>query len=364
MAAISPNDAPVRKILHVDADSFYASVEVLDDPSLKGKPLAVGGSKARSVVATASYEARKFGVRSAMPSLTAAKLCPGLIFVRPRFERYREVSRQMRMIFADYTSLIEPLSLDEAYLDVTDNLRGIALPTDVATEIRDRIRSEIGVTVSAGVAYNKFLAKQASDERKPDGQFVFSPKNGPAYMERLAVERFHGNGPATADRMRMLDIRTGLDLKGRSIEFLTEHFGKSGAHFHALARGIDLRPVVPNRERKSVGVEHTYDVDIRDAEDVHFAIGKLASDLVARCGRHGVVGRTLTAKIKLDDFEQLTRSLTDVNGFSRLEQIAEAAARLVRDVDPQGRGIRLLGLSASNFGSEEKPETDGQLRLF
>src|SRR4051795_8289292 len=246
IAAMQSDDRPPRKIIHVDMDAFYASVEQRDEPRLKGKPVAVGGGH-RGVVAAASYEARKFGVRSAMPSVTARRKCPELIFVKPRFDVYRAVSGQIRAIFAQYTPLIEPLSLDEAYLDVTENLPGIASATRIAEEIRARIRTETGLTASAGVSYNKFLAKLASDQNKPDGLFVITPAQGPAFVEALPVGRFHGIGPATEARMHRLGIRTGADLKAQPLPVLEQHFGKVGPHFHAIARGIDHRPVRPDR---------------------------------------------------------------------------------------------------------------------
>src|SRR6187551_2549917 len=241
---------PQRKIIHVDMDAFYASVEQRDNPELRGKPLAVGG-QIRGVVAAASYEARKFGIRSAMPSATAKRRCPDLIFVKPRFDAYRAVSLQIRAIFADYTPLIEPLSLDEAYLDVTEDLKGIGIATRIAEAIRAQIRAETGLTASAGVSYNKFLAKLASDQNKPDGLFVITPAQGPAFVEALPVGRFHGAGPATEARMHRLGIRTGADLKAQSLSVLQRHFGKAGPTYHAIARGIDERPVRPGRIRKS-----------------------------------------------------------------------------------------------------------------
>src|SRR5437764_4770665 len=242
-----------RKIIHVDMDAFYASVEQRDDPGLRGKPVAVGGSRARGVVAAASYEARKFGVRSAMPSVTARRKCPDLIFVKPRFVVYKEVSLQIRAIFAEHTAIIEPLSLDEAYLDVTENLQGIASATEIAEQIKGKIRAETQLTASAGVSYNKFLAKLASDHRKPDGLFVITPEMGPGFVEILPVRKFHGIGPATARKMEQLGIRTGLDLKAQTLDFLQQHFGKAGSYY--CWRGIDERPVRADRIRKSVGAE-------------------------------------------------------------------------------------------------------------
>lgn len=255
-----------RKIIHIDMDAFYASVEQRDNPELRGKPVAVGGAAARGVVAAASYEARKYGVHSAMPSVTAKRKCPDLIFVKPRFEVYRAVSQQIREIFAEYTPVVEPLSLDEAYLDVTDNLKGMEIATEIAEEIRAKIKAATKLTASAGISYNKFLAKMASDQRKPDGLFVITPKNGPAFVEALPVKKFHGVGPATAERMKRLGIETGLDLRQQSLASLQEHFGKSGPYFYGIARGIDERRVQPDRVRKSVGAEDTFVEDIYELE--------------------------------------------------------------------------------------------------
>ena len=253
-----------RKIIHVDMDAFYASVEQRDNPDLRGKPVAVGGSRERGVVAAASYEARKFGVRSAMPSITAKRMCPDLIFVKPRFDVYKAVSLQIRAIFAEHTPLIEPLSLDEAYLDVTENLQGIASATEIAEAIRARIRAETGLTASAGVSYNKFLAKLASDHRKPDGLFVITPKMGAEFIEDLPVGKFHGIGPATTAKMNGYGIYTGIDLRAQSLEFLRHHFGKSGAYYYWISRGVDERLVRADRVRKSVGAENTFSTDLAD----------------------------------------------------------------------------------------------------
>src|SRR4051794_39832718 len=251
-----------RKVIHIDMDAFFASVEQRDNPDLRGKAVAVGGERERGVVTAASYEARRFGVRSAMPSVTARRKCPDLIFVKPRFDVYKAVSSQIRAIFADYTPLIETLSLDEAYLDVTENLKGIASATQIAHEIRARIRAETGLTASAGVSYNKLLAKLASDQNKPDGLFVITPRMGPAFVEALPVGRFHGVGLATEARMHRLGIRTGADLKAQSVAVLEQHFGKAGPYFHDIARGVDRRPVCPDRIRKSVGAETTFVRDL------------------------------------------------------------------------------------------------------
>ncbi len=261
-----------RKIIHVDMDAFFASVEQRDDPALRGRPVAVGSATGRGVVAAASYEARKFGVRSAMPSVTALRRCPGLVFVPHRFDVYRAVSRQIRAIFEDYTPLVEPLSLDEAYLDVTANLRALPSATATASEIRARIREETRLTASAGISYNKFLAKIASDQNKPDGQFVITPATGPAFVADLPVARFHGVGPRTTEKMHRLGIHTGADLRARDLAFLKAHFGKAGAWYHAIARGEDDREVTPDRPRKSASSEMTVDVDLATPEAVEAAL--------------------------------------------------------------------------------------------
>src|ERR1700732_99782 len=253
----SAEPARQRKIIHIDMDAFYASGEQRDNPELRGKPVAVGGSRERGIVAAASYEAREFGVHSAMPSVTAKRKCPDLIFVKPRFDVYKAVSLQIRAIFAEYTPIIEPLSLDEAYLDVTENLKGMASATQIAETIRTKIRTESGLTASAGVSYNKFLAKLASDHRKPDGLFVITPKMGPAFVERLPVEKFHGVGPATAAKLHRLGIKTGFDLREQTLAFLQQHFGKPGPYYYWIARGGHERPVRGDRIRNSLGAENT-----------------------------------------------------------------------------------------------------------
>lgn len=340
----------VRKIIHIDMDAFYASVEQRDDPALRGWPIAVGSPRERGVVAAASYEARRFGVRSAMPSKTALRLCPDLVFVVPRFDHYREISRQIRAIFAEYTPLIEPLSLDEAYLDVTENLKGIPLATRIAREIRAAILERTGLTASAGVSYNKFLAKLASDHRKPNGQFVITPEMGPAFVEELGVSKFHGIGPATAAKMERLGIRTGRDLRAQSLAFLQEHFGKAGAHFHAISRGIDERPVVPDRPRKSSGSETTYQRDLGDPEEVEAGVETLADEVWEWCEKAGALGRTVTVKVKYADFTQVTRSRTSPGQVDSRAVLAEIAVELVRSVFPLRKKIRLLGVTVSNFG--------------
>ena len=359
-----PRDVPVRKIIHVDMDAFYASVEQRDNPELRGKPVAVGGSAARGVVAAASYEARVFGVHSAMASVTAKRKCPDLIFVKPRFEVYRMVSQQIREIFADYTSLIEPLSLDEAYLDVTENLKGMEIATEIGAEIRARIFAATGLTASAGISYNKFLAKMASDQRKPNGQFVITPKNGPAFVEALPVKKFHGVGPATAERMKKHGIETGLDLKMKPLAYLQQHFGKSGAYFYGIARGIDERRVRPDRIRKSVGAEDTFSEDISDLTRAEGELRPLAEKVWRYCEAHDISGKTVTVKIKYADFTQATRARTLPSNFARIEDILAVADQLLATVHPFRRPVRLLGVTLSsltNAGASSESGDEPQL---
>lgn len=354
--------AQVRKIIHVDMDAFYASVEQRDNPELRGKPVAVGNEEARGVVAAASYEAREYGVRSAMPSVTAAaRKCPDLIFVKPRFNVYRSVSQQIREIFAEYTSLIEPLSLDEAYLDVTENLKGMLIATEIALEIRAKIKAVTGLNASAGMSYNKFLAKMASDLNKPNGQAVITPKNGPAFVEGLAVKKFHGVGPATAEKMHRLGIETAADLKEKSLQFLVEHFGKSGPYFYGIARGIDDRQVRPDRARESVGAEDTFSQDIDDLALATSELKPLAEKVWGYCQAKGFSGKTVTVKIKYSDFTQATRSKTTALPFANCNDILEAAAGLLATFYPFKRSIRLLGVTLSSLTSAGA-ETDGHQR--
>jgi DNA polymerase-4 len=352
---------PVRKIIHVDMDAFYASVEQRDNPELCGKPLAVGGAAARGVVAAASYEARKFGVHSAMPSITAARKCPDLIFVKPRFDVYRAVSQQIREIFAEYTPLIEPLSLDEAYLDVTENLKDMPVATEIALEIRAKIKAVTGLNASAGISYNKFLAKMASDLNKPNGQAVITPKNGPTFVERLAVKKFHGVGPATARKMHRFGIETGADLRAQSLPFLCKHFGKSGPYFYGIARGIDNRHVRPDRVRKSVGAEDTFIHDIDNFELARSELRPLADKVWGYCDAKGFSGKTVTVKIKYSDFTQATRSKTTTVPFASSDEIIEAASGLLATVYPFKLPIRLLGVTVSSL-SNERGEQVGELQ--
>ncbi len=356
------SEAAVRKIIHVDMDAFYASVEQRDDPTLRGRPLAVGYPAARGVVAAASYEARAFGVRSAMPSTTARRKCPDLIFVPPRFEVYKAVSRQIHAIFAAYTPLIEPLSLDEAYLDVTENLRGLDTASDTAREIRARILAETGLTASAGISYNKFLAKLASDQRKPNGQYVVPPGRGEAYVQTLNVGRFHGVGPVTAAKMERLGLFTGEDLRRQSLSFLQAHFGKSGPWYYAIARGEDDRPVNPNRERKSSGSETTFDRDLAEPEEIEAGVLAMADEVWAWCEATGARGRTVTVKIKWSDFQLETRRRSVTGMVASHHDLRRLSLDLVRSVYPPRAGIRLVGVTLSNFETAADEAAD-QLSL-
>src|SRR5246500_562159 len=333
-----------RKIIHVDMDAFYASVEQRDNPELRGKPVAVGGSRERGVVAAASYEARKFGVHSAMPSITAKRKCPDLIFVRPRFDAYKAISLQIREIFAEYTPIIGPLSLDEAYLDVTENLKGIVSATQIAEEIRAKIRAETGLTASAGVSYNKFLAKLASDHRKPDGLFVITPKMGQVFVETLPVRKFHGVGPATAKKMARLDIETGLDLRAQTQAFLQQHFGKAGSYYYWAARGIDERPVRADRTRKSVGAENTFPADLLTYEAARDAPREIVGKVWAYAEGAGIRGRTVTLKVKFAQFQVITRSRTGQMQVRTRGELEELGNALLEPLFPVAKGIRLLGI--------------------
>jgi DNA polymerase-4 len=328
---------------------FYASVEQRDDPSLQGKPVAVGYPEKRGVVAAASYEARQFGVRSALPSTTALRMCPELIFRPPRFDVYKGVSRQIHEIFADYTPLIEPLSLDEAYLDVTENLRGIATASATAKEIRARILEETGLTASAGISYCKFIAKLASDFRKPNGQYVVPPGQGEAFVEALPVTKFYGVGPVTAAKMHSLGIHTRDDLKQQSLAFLQAHFGKSGPWYYEISRGRDERPVRPDRERKSSGSETTFATDLTDPLAIEAGVLAMADDVWAWCEKTGGRGRTVTVKIKWADFQQSTRSRSLGAPVESRALLHDASLALIRSVYPPPKGIRLVGVTLSNF---------------
>ena len=350
-----------RKIIHVDMDAFFASVEQRDDPGLRGKPVAVGGSSLRGVVAAASYEARVFGVRSAMPSVTARRKCPDLIFVKHRFDVYRQVSRQIRDIFEDYTPLVEPLSLDEAYLDVSENLKGMASATQIAEAIRARILAVTGLTASAGVSYNKFLAKLASEARKPDGLFVIRPGTGAAFVEGLDVGRFHGIGPATRGRMNGLGIHSGRDLRARDLPFLTRHFGVSGKHYYWISRGIDHREVRPDRERKSVGAETTFFDDLGDYARAADELRPLIDKVWRHCEASGLRGRTVTLKVKYSDFRIITRSRSG-DAVACLAELEALSLALLAGIFPVARGVRLLGVTLSGFDGRDEP-APAQLQL-
>jgi len=350
-----------RKIIHIDMDAFYASVEQRDNPELRGKPVAVGGSRERGVVMAASYEARKFGVHSAMPSVTAKRKCPDLIFVKPRFDAYKAISLQIRQVFAEYTPIIEPLSLDEAYLDVSENLKGIVSATEIAEEIRARIRAETELTASAGVSYNKFLAKLASDHRKPNGLFVITPKMGPVFVETLPVRKFHGVGPATARKMARLGIATGLDLRAQSQAFLQQHFGKAGSYYYWAARGVDERPVRADRIRKSVGAENTFPADLFTYEAAREALREIVDKVWVHCERSGSRGRTVTLKVKFANFRVITRSRTGQAQIRTRSELDELGNALLEPLFPVARGIRLLGVSLSSLAEEAERDPEFSL---
>ncbi|GAO39068.1 DNA polymerase IV [Sphingomonas changbaiensis NBRC 104936] len=342
-----------RKIIHIDMDAFYASVEQRDDPALKGRPVAVGSAQVRGVVAAASYEARKFGVRSAMPSSTALRRCPELVFVWPRFDVYRAVSNQIRAILLDYTDLVEPLSLDEAYLDVTEDRRGLGSARATAEEIRARIRDITGLTASAGVSYNKFVAKLASDQNKPDGMCVIPPHKGPDFVAGLPVSRFHGVGPVTAAKMERLGIRTGADLRACDLAFLQQHFRSSADYLYGAARGEDHRPVCPDRPLKSVGAERTFDTDLKGEGELREALDRVADAAWMRIERHGARGRTLTLKLRYADFRTITRARTLASVFAERTSFGEEGWALLAALMPVEQGIRLLGLTLSGLQGED-----------
>ena len=343
-----------RKIIHVDMDAFYASVEQRDNPELRGKPVAVGGG-VRGVVTAASYEARRYGVYSAMPSVTAKRRCPDLIFVKPRFDAYRAVSEQIRAIFADYTPLVEPLSLDEAYLDVTQDLKGIGIATIIAEEIRVRIRAETGLTASAGVSYNKFLAKLASDQNKPDGLCVIPPAKGEAFVAGLPVKRFHGVGPKTAQKMARLGIVTGADLRAQSLAFLTHNFGSAGEYYYSLARAICHRQVKPNRPWKSIGAEDTFLEDLTDEAALCAELDRISQTVWRRIAEKEIAGRTVTLKVKYQDFRLCTRARSLDRAVAGREEFLAIGCALLHGLMPAEKGIRLLGLTLSNLSEGGEP---------
>ena len=356
---IATEASGLRKIIHVDMDAFYASVEQRDDPSLRGLPLAVGGEGPRGVLSTCSYEARKFGCRSAMPSVTAKRLCPGLIFRPPRFAVYNEVSRQIREIFHDYTPHVEPLSLDEAFLDVTEDLKGIGSATRIAELIRARIKAETGLTASAGVSYNKSLAKLASDQNKPDGLCVIRPGDGAAFMAALPMRRFFGIGPRGAEKMTALGIETGADLVRNDIDFLRQHFGSQADYLYRAARGIDLRQVKANRARKSVGTERTLDKDISSGSALREVLAKIIELTWQRIEKSKSEGRTITLKLKHGDFSQLTRSRSVPRPVASKAEFAQIGHALLDEVLPLAQPVRLVGLTLSALDEDEAPAPIG-----
>ncbi|MDX1907319.1 MAG: DNA polymerase IV [Bacteroidia bacterium] len=344
---------PHRKIIHIDMDAFFASVEQREDPSLRGKPVAVGGSRARGVVAAASYEARAYGVRSAMPSLTAARLCPDLIFVKPQFDLYREVSHQIRAIFFRYTDLVEPLSLDEAYLDVTENKQGLTAATQIARQIRREIWEETQLTASAGISVNKFLAKVASGLNKPNGMTLIPPDRVESFLEKLPIHRFHGIGDKTAAKMKRLGIHTGADLKACTEYELARHFGKAGRFYYRIVRALDDRPVHPDRIRKSVGAERTFSEDLTTATEMLERLRPITQLVADRLAATHTSGKTLTLKIKSTDFVITTRSRTTSQYLQQAEDLWEIVHDLLHTPGLPAHPVRLLGLSVSSLDNED-----------
>lgn len=342
---------PLRKIIHVDMDAFYASVEQLDNPELRGKAIAVGGGENRGVVAAASYEARKFGVRSAISGYLAKKNCPHLIFVKPRFDRYREISQRIRAIFLDYTDLVEPLSLDEAYLDVTHNKKGNPSASMIAREIRERIFTETGLTASAGISINKFIAKVASDYNKPNGQKTVNPDEVLEFLEELPIGKFYGVGKVTTEKMYQLGIFTGKDLKTKTQEFLTTHFGKSGGYYYHVVRGIHNSEVKPDRIAKSVGTEHTFNENLVSEVFMEEKLADIAKELERRLQKKKIAGKTVTLKIKYSDFTVQTRSKTIPYFIADSSLIFEAVKELLYQERPKD-SVRLLGISLSNLNTD------------
>lgn len=357
------SETPVyRKIIHIDMDAFYASVEQMDNPVLRGKPIAVGGSENRGVVSAASYEARKFGVRSAISGVLAKKYCPEIIFVRPRFDRYKEISSKIHKIFHEYTDMVEPLSLDEAYLDVTQNKKGNPSASLLAQEIRLRILNEVGLTASAGISINKFVAKIASDYNKPNGQKTVNPDEVIPFLEELPIRKFYGVGKVTTEKMYQLGIFTGLDLKSKSLEFLEKHFGKSGKFYYYVVRGIHNSEVKPSRNTKSVASEHTFDVNLTSEIFMLEQLEKIAVSLEKRLKRYNVSGKTVTLKIKYSDFTQQTRSKTLPYFISDKSLILETVEELLYQ-ERMKDSVRLLGISLSNLNTEQKKAVVVQLKF-
>lgn len=356
-------ELPIRKIIHVDMDAFYASVEQMDNPELRGRPIAVGGSKERGVVAAASYEARKFGVYSAMSSIVAARKCPKLIFVKPRFDRYQEISNQIRNIFYDYTDLVEPLSLDEAFLDVTENKIGHPSATLLAEEIRFRIFNEVGLTASAGISINKFTAKIASDLNKPNGQKTIPPEDVLDFLNYLPIEKFFGVGKVTAEKMKFHGIVIGSDLKKKSLVYLNQHFGKSGRHFYNIVRGIQKSEVTPDRIRKSIAAEQTFVKDLDSEKFMLEHLDKIADILEKRVAKSEVKGKTITIKIKFSDFTQQTRSKTVSNYIETKKEFIPIVEELIKQ-SPIEKSVRLLGISMTKLNvNDEVKSVSVQLGL-
>ncbi|WP_264535565.1 DNA polymerase IV [Flavobacterium sp. N1736] len=357
------SETPVyRKIIHIDMDAFYASVEQMDNPALRGKPVAVGGSENRGVVSAASYEARKFGVRSAISGVLAKKYCPEIIFVRPRFDRYKEISNKIHKIFHEYTDLVEPLSLDEAYLDVTQNKKGNPSASLLAQEIRLRILNEVGLTASAGISVNKFVAKIASDINKPNGQKTVNPDEIIPFLEELPIRKFYGVGKVTTEKMYQLGIFTGADLKTKSVEFLEKHFGKSGTFYYNVVRGIHNSEVKPSRIAKSVAAEHTFDVNLSSEIFMLEQLERIATSLEKRLKKHKISGKTVTLKIKYSDFTQQTRSKTLPYFISDKSLILEVVEELLYQ-ERMKDSVRLLGISLNNLNTEEKKAVVVQLKF-
>ena len=346
-------DLPIRKIIHVDMDAFYASIAQMDNPELKGKPIAVGGGGKRGVISAASYEARKFGVKSAMSGRLAEKLCPDLIFVKTDFARYKEISDRIRKIFLDYTDLVEPLSLDEAYLDVTENKIGLPSATLIAQKIRQRIFNEIGLTASAGISINKFTAKVASDYNKPNGQKTVNPEDVISFLEALDIRKFYGVGKVTAEKMYQKGIFTGKDLKAKSLDFLDENFGKSGRYFYHVVRGIHNSEVKPNRTRKSLAAERTFSENLSSEIFMLEKLDHIAEEVARRLSKSKVSGKTITLKIKYSDFTLQTRSKTLPYYVQDKSIILETAKDLLYQ-EHLNNSVRLLGISLSNLNTDSE----------
>lgn len=353
-----------RKIIHIDMDAFYASVEQRDYPEYQNKPIAVGGSKERGVVAAASYEARKFGVHSAMSSAIAKQKCPRLIFVKPRFKAYKEVSQQIREIFHEYTDLVEPLSLDEAYLDVTENKKGIETATEIANLIRKQIKEETNLTASAGISYNKFLAKTASDINKPNGYKVILPSQAEAFLETLKIESFHGIGKATAKKMHELGIHSGTDLKKLSEDDLYEHFGKAGYYYYNIVRGKDTREVNPSRIRKSISAERTFSENLRNEDEAIIEVDRVSEILMGYIEKaQAKSGHTLTLKIKFSDFQITSKSITQKQEIKDISMIKKLAQSLLEQVDLEEKELRLIGVGLSNLTGSQEIKEEPKLKL-